>query len=87
VVTSRVVARHGGGLLSVGESSDRALLRAFLETDRLYAAYALCDLDDREFARTRWGVATVAGRPAAVVLQYAGYSPQPVFVMGDNDGI
>jgi GNAT superfamily N-acetyltransferase len=63
------------------------LLRAFLETDRLYAAYALCDLDDREFARTRWGVATVAGRPAAVVLQYAGYSPQPVFVMGDNDGI
>ncbi len=63
------------------------MLRAFLETDRLYAAYALCDLDDREFPRTRWGVATAGGRLTAVVLQYAGYSPQPVFVMGENDGI
>jgi len=63
------------------------MLRAFLETDRLFSAYALCDLDDREFLRTRWGAATSGGRPVAVVLQYAGYSPQPVFVMGDNDGI
>ncbi len=63
------------------------MLRAFLETDRLFSAYALCDLDDREFIRTRWGVALVGGEPIAVVLQYAGYSPQPVFVMGDNDGV
>ncbi len=63
------------------------MLRAFLETDRLYSAYALCDLDDREFARTRWGVALSRGRPVAVVMHYAGYAPQPVFVMGDNDGI
>ena len=28
-----------------------------------------------------------AGKPIAVVLQYAGYSPQPVFVMGENAGI
>jgi ribosomal protein S18 acetylase RimI-like enzyme len=32
-------------------------------------------------------VALVAGKPIAVVLQYAGYSPQPIFVMGENDGI
>lgn len=63
------------------------MLRAFLETDRLYSAYALCDLDDREFLRTRWGVALVGGKPIAVVLQYAGYSPQPIFVMGENTGI
>ena len=86
-MVTRAVARHGSGLLSVHETVDRALLRAFLETDRLYAAYALCDLDDREFSRTRWGVATAAGRTTAVVLQYAGYSPQPVFVMGENEGI
>jgi GNAT superfamily N-acetyltransferase len=86
-VTARAVARRASGLLSVQETSDRAMLRAFLESDRLLAAYALCDLDDREFPRTRWGVATVAGRPTAVVLQYAGYAPQPIFVMGDNDGI
>ncbi len=63
------------------------MLREFLETDRLYSAYALCDLDDREFQRTRWGVASAGGKPIAVVLQYAGYSPQPVFVMGENSGI
>jgi RimJ/RimL family protein N-acetyltransferase len=32
-------------------------------------------------------VASVAGRPIAVVLQYAGYAPQPIFVMGENPGI
>ena len=63
------------------------MLRDFLETDRLYSAYALCDLDDREFLRTRWGVALVGGKPIAVVLQYAGYSPQPIFVMGEAQGI
>ena len=73
--------------ITVQETADRTMLRAFLETDRLYSAYALCDLDDREFLRTRWGVALVAGEPVAVVLQYAGYSPQPIFVMGDNAGI
>ena len=71
----------------VRETADRAMLRTFLETDRLYSAYALCDLDEREFLRTRWGVALVGGEPIAVVLQYAGYSPQPIFVMGENDGI
>ena len=71
----------------VQETADRSMLRAFLETDRLYSAYALCDLDDREFLRTRWGIALVAGKPIAVVLQYAGYSPQPIFVMGENAGI
>jgi hypothetical protein len=86
-VSARVVARRQQESLAVRETTDRAMLRAFLETDRLYSAYALCDLDDREFARTRWGVASSAGRPLAVVLQYAGYSPQPIFVMGDNAGI
>jgi ribosomal protein S18 acetylase RimI-like enzyme len=86
-VTSGALARSERGLVVAEETSDRARLRAFLETDRLYAAYALCDLDEREFLRTRWGVASVEGETVAVVLQYAGYSPQPVFVMGDPEGI
>jgi RimJ/RimL family protein N-acetyltransferase len=67
--------------------TDRGLLRNFLERDRLFAAYALCDLEDREFARTRWGAAWAGDQMTAVVLEYAGLSPQPLFVMGDNDGI
>jgi ribosomal protein S18 acetylase RimI-like enzyme len=68
-------------------TTDRGLLSAFLERDRLFAAYAICDLDVREFARTRWGVALVGDEPTAVVLEYAGYAPQPIFLMGDNAGI
>jgi ribosomal protein S18 acetylase RimI-like enzyme len=74
------------GLL-VRPSTDRGLLREFLERDRIYAAYALCDLDDREFGRTRWGVAFAGSDPVAVVLEYAGLAPQPVFVMGATAGI
>jgi ribosomal protein S18 acetylase RimI-like enzyme len=66
---------------------DRILLRAFLERDRLYAAYAICDLDDREFPKTQWGVAWDGDRPLAVCLEYGGLSPQPLFVMGDPDGV
>lgn len=75
------------GPLVVRAVSDRVAIRAFLERDRLYAAYALCDLEDREFARTRWGAASVDGEIVALVLEYAGLSPQPVFVMGRADGI
>jgi RimJ/RimL family protein N-acetyltransferase len=85
-MTTGALSRREQAIVAT-ETADRSMLRAFLETDRLYSAYALCDLDDREFLRTRWGVASVAGRPIAVVLQYAGYAPQPIFVMGENPGI
>ncbi|HEY6057084.1 MAG TPA: GNAT family N-acetyltransferase [Candidatus Limnocylindrales bacterium] len=73
--------------LAVRSITDRDVLRAFLERDRLFAAYALCDLEDREFARTRWGAAVVDDEVVALVLEYAGMSPQPLFVMGRGDGI
>jgi ribosomal protein S18 acetylase RimI-like enzyme len=63
------------------------VLRAFLEQDRLFAAYALCDLEDREFGRTRWGGAYHGDRLVALVLEYSGMTPQPMFVMGREDGI
>ena len=69
--------------LAVRATSDRGALRVFLERDRLYAAYAICDLDAREFARTRWGIATQDGEAVAVAMEYTGLSPQPLFVMGE----
>ncbi len=73
--------------IEVDATRDRVLLRAFLEQDRLRAAYAICDLDEREFGKTRWGIARVDGRLTAVVLEYAGVTPQPLFVMGDPRGV
>jgi len=68
-------------------TTDRAILRAFLEQDRLYAAYAICDLEEREFGRTRWGAAYDGDELVAVGLEYTGPTPQPIFVMGRADGI
>jgi ribosomal protein S18 acetylase RimI-like enzyme len=68
-------------------TTDRALLRGFLEHDRLYAAYAICDLEEREFGRTRWGAAFDRDELIAVGLEYSGPTPQPLFVMGRTDGI
>jgi ribosomal protein S18 acetylase RimI-like enzyme len=69
------------------QSTDRDALRAFLRQDRLYAAYALCDLEEQEFARTRWGAAYDGNDIVAVGLEYTGPTPQPLFVMGSTDGI
>jgi ribosomal protein S18 acetylase RimI-like enzyme len=82
------VALQGSrGGLAVRTTTDRQLLRGFLEQDRLLAAYAICDLDDREFARTKWGAAFSGDELVAVALEYAGLSPQPLFVMGSDAGV
>ncbi len=85
--TARPGTATGERVLRITDTRDRRLLRDFLERDRLRAAYALCDLEEREFARTRWGVAWSAEVPVSVVLEYGGLTPQPLFVMGDADGI
>jgi ribosomal protein S18 acetylase RimI-like enzyme len=66
---------------------DREMLRGFLDRDRLFAAYAICDLDDREFGKTRWAVARDGSEVAAVGVEYEGSSPQPLLVMGNHAGI
>jgi ribosomal protein S18 acetylase RimI-like enzyme len=73
--------------LAVRQVTDRGQLRAFLETDRLFAAYAICDLEDREFGKTRWGGAFEGERLVALALEYSGLTPQPLFVIGRPDGI
>ena len=68
-------------------TTDRDALHAFLAQDRLYAAYAICDLEDREFDRSSWGAAYDGDQIVAVGLEYTGPTPQPLFVMGRTDGI
>ena len=81
------VAIGSRGSVVARSTTDRVLLREYLERDRLFAAYAICDLAEREFPRTRWGIATIGERPVAVAMEYGGLTPQPMFVMGDNEGI
>jgi RimJ/RimL family protein N-acetyltransferase len=67
--------------------SDRNEIAAFLRGDRLYAAYALGDLDGPNRGRVAWGMAhDDAGRPTALVMHHEGLVPQPLFLMGAPDG-
>src|SRR6478735_7958009 len=84
-MASVVVGRRGGVVART--TTAKSILRGFLERARLYAAYAICDLEEREFARTRWAMAWDGDAPIALVLEYNGPTPQPLFVMGRDDGI
>ena len=67
--------------------SDRAEIAAFLRADRLYAAYALGDLDGPNRNRVAWAIAyDDAGRATSLVMHHEGLVPQPLFLMGAPDG-
>jgi len=67
--------------------SDRGEIASFLRADRLYAAYALGDLDGPNRKRVAWGLAyDEAGRPTALAMHHEGLVPQPLFLMGAPDG-
>src|SRR5918996_4281728 len=66
---------------------DRGEIAAFLRRDRLYAAYALGDLDGPNRGRIAWAMAyDDAGRPTALAMHHDGLVPQPLFLMGAPDG-
>lgn len=67
--------------------SDRGEIAAFLRRDRLYAAYALGDLDGPNRSRVAWAMAhDGSGTPTALAMHHEGLVPQPLFLMGDPDG-
>jgi ribosomal protein S18 acetylase RimI-like enzyme len=67
--------------------SERGEIAAFLRRDRIYAAYALGDLDGPNRTRVAWAMAhDDAGRPTALAMHHEGLVPQPLFLMGDPDG-
>lgn len=72
---------------TIGYLTDKAQILAYLETDRLYAAYAIGDLEPHLFAQTRWVGAEKDGRLQAIVLHFRGLELPVLFLMGDTDGL
>ncbi len=67
--------------------SDRGEIAAFLRRDRIYAAYALGDLDGPNRSRVAWALAhDDAGQATALAMHHEGLVPQPLFLMGAPDG-
>lgn len=73
--------------MKVAELTDKSQILAYLETDRLYAAYAVGDLEPELFAHCAWFGAEREGRLRALALHYGGLGFPVVFLMGDANGL
>lgn len=69
------------------ELTDRSEILTYLETDRLYAAYAIGDLEPELFAQSTWVGAKEANRLQALVLHFRGLKLPALLLMGDTDGL
>jgi len=67
--------------------TDRHQILTYLNTDRLYAAYAIGDLEPALYAQTAWAVAESGGTWRALALHYRGLEPPVLFVMGQPEGL
>jgi len=67
--------------------TDKKEILGFLDTDRLYAAYAIGDLEPELFAQSEWVGAEQAGKLCALALLYKGFAPPFLFLMGQPVGI
>ena len=63
--------------------SDKNEIVNFLETDRLYAGYALGDLEPALFEQCEWAGAECNGRLCGLTLVFKGLDPPALFLMGE----
>ncbi len=73
--------------IRVDEQVSPERLRAFLERDRLLAAYALADLDATDFERARWWLARRGDEPVAAALVVEALAFRPCFAIGDAEAL
>ncbi len=69
------------------ELTNKARILSYLETDRLYAAYAIGDLEPQLFAQSTWLGAEEASQLHALALYFRGLKPPALFLMGDTNGL
>ena len=70
----------------IRELRDKAEILACLQSDRLYAAYAIGDLEPWFFRQCRWWLAEADGRWALILL-FRGLEPPVLFCMGEPAGV
>jgi GNAT superfamily N-acetyltransferase len=72
--------------------TNKSEILEFLETDRLYAAYAIGDLEPEFFEQCQWfgavpSTGEAPGRLGALALRFAGLKPPALFLMGEAAGL
>jgi ribosomal protein S18 acetylase RimI-like enzyme len=66
---------------------NRSLIRAFLETDRNWSAYALGDLDPELYQLSEWFGAIDGDAIRSLVLLFKGLEPPVIFTLGNLIGL
>jgi len=69
------------------ELTDKLQILTYLERDRLYAAYAIGDLEPELFVQSTWAGAKKDGQLLAIGLHFRGLRLPALFLMGHNDGL
>ena len=72
--------------IEVDRAASRETLARFLAEDRLFAAYALADLDEANVSGARWWLARRGETPVAAALAMLDLSFRPLFVCGETQG-
>ncbi len=67
--------------------TDKSEILAYLETDRLYTAYAIGDLEPGMFEQCTWVGAEEAGQLQALALYFRGLTLPALLLMGDVGGL
>ena len=73
--------------ITIYQLEDKTKILNFLNQDRLYAAYAIGDLEPGLFNQTEWIGAEKSGKLVAITLYFIGIQPAALFLMGTNEGL
>jgi len=73
--------------MKIERFEDKERILAFLQQDRIYAAYAIGDLEPGLFAHCQWFGAEYDGEMQALVLFFTGLQFPALLTMGDIDGV
>ena len=72
---------------NVRKLTDPNEILTVLERDRLYAAYAIADLEPEMFQHTHWYLAEGEGQAFSLALLFTALDPDVLFLMGDAAGL
>lgn len=86
MANTRIRPRPSGGW-TVREIRDRDAILALLDRDRVYAAYAIGDLEPALFAQCEWVLAEHADGMYSLALLFKGLEPDTLLLYGDPRGL
>jgi len=73
--------------ISVHKENDKEKILAFLEKDRVWAGYAICDLEPELFSICEWHAAYSNGKIISLCLYFKGFETPTQITFGNDLGI